>query len=234
MKYKIADLIVEMEPDEKTRVQAEKYLTDQNAKVDIYAVSQGKKEYEDRKYNGSFESFRYITLGSSFYRQLLDFGGCMLHSSAVVVDGKAYLFSAPCGTGKSTHTQFYLELFGNERAFIINDDKPAIKRGDDGKFYVHGTPWSGKHDMSEDTSALLQGICFLQRDKENWIRRIDPQDAFLRMYHQCIRNLDKEYMVKQLNLFEEITKKIPSYEMGCNPTVDAAKVSFGEMSKEEI
>ena len=106
--------------------------------------------------------------------------------------------------------------------------------GEDGKFYVHGTPWSGKDDLSADTSALLQGICFLQRDTENWIKRIDPQDAFLRMYHQCIRNLDKEYMVKQLNLFEEITKKIPIYEMGCNPTVDAAKVSFEGMSKEKV
>ena len=49
----------------------------------------------------------------------------MLHSSAVVADGKAYLFTADSGTGKSTHTQLWPRMFG-DRAYILNDDKPAL------------------------------------------------------------------------------------------------------------
>ena len=33
----------------------------------------------------------------------------MFHGSTVSVDGSAYLFTAPCGTGKSTHTRLWRE-----------------------------------------------------------------------------------------------------------------------------
>ena len=35
----------------------------------------------------------------------------VLHSSAIAVDGNAYLFSAHSGTGKSTHTSLWLDHF---------------------------------------------------------------------------------------------------------------------------
>lgn len=63
----------------------------------------------------SLENCEYLSTGGSFYRQLAMFDGMMLHASGVVVDGKAYLFSASCGTGKSTHVRLGLKLFG-ERA----------------------------------------------------------------------------------------------------------------------
>ena len=63
---------------------------------------------------------------SPFY-DLLKNHGFMLHASAVEVDGKAYLFSASSGTGKSTHTKLWQEYFGYDKALIINDDKPALK-----------------------------------------------------------------------------------------------------------
>ena len=75
----------------------------------------------------------------------------LLHSSAVVVDGYAYLFSADSGTGKSTHTGLWKQHFG-DRAYIINDDKPAIRKVD-GEWYVFGTPWSGKTDTSVNPRA---------------------------------------------------------------------------------
>ena len=68
----------------------------------------------------------YLESGFQFYRKLMDYDGFMLHSSCVVVDGYAYLFSGPCGMGKSTHTQKYLNTFPD--AVIINDDKPALRR----------------------------------------------------------------------------------------------------------
>ena len=63
----------------------------------------------------------YYCSAYRFYTQLVDFSGLMLHSSAVIMDGRAYLFSAPSGTGKSTHTQLWLDVFG-DRATILNDD----------------------------------------------------------------------------------------------------------------
>ena len=54
-------------------------------------------------------------------QQSLDFDGMLLHAAAVVVDGKAYLFTAPRKTGKSTHVQLWLQEFEG-RATILNDD----------------------------------------------------------------------------------------------------------------
>ena len=50
-----------------------------------------------------FEDMVYMESGVQFYYRLLRFGGMMLHASAVELDGRAYLFSGPCGMGKSTH-----------------------------------------------------------------------------------------------------------------------------------
>ena len=63
----------------------------------------------------------------ALFRKLCDYtlsevDGIIFHSSAIMVDGEAYLFTAPSGTGKSTHTRLWRELLG-DRAVMINDDK---------------------------------------------------------------------------------------------------------------
>ena len=39
-------------------------------------------------------------------------------------------------------------------------------------------------------------------------------------------------MVKQLEVIKQIINRIPIWEMGCTPTVDAAKMAYETMSKE--
>ena len=80
----------------------------------------------------------YMREHTVFYKKLIDYNGFLLHASAVALDNYAYLFSAPCGTGKSTHVDLWIKKFG-ERAFIINDDKPAI-RIINNTIYAFGTP----------------------------------------------------------------------------------------------
>lgn len=81
----------------------------------------------------------------------------MLHASAVEYGGQAVCFSAPPGTGKSTHTEKWVRLFG---ASILNDDKPALRR-ESGVWQVYGTPWSGKEALNQNRNAPLHAICFL-------------------------------------------------------------------------
>ena len=70
------------------------------------------------------------------------------------------------------------KYFGAERALIINDDKPAVRKEADG-WVVYGTPFSGKTDEQLNRKGKLQGICMLERGKTNEIRRMDPQEAVL-------------------------------------------------------
>ena len=104
-------------------------------------------------------------------------GRLLMHGSVVAVDGRAYMFTAKSGTGKSTHVRLWRKLFG-ERAVMVNDDKPLLRirrvSGDDlpadeESVLVYGTPWDGKHRLSTNMSAPLEAICILTRAKENTI-----------------------------------------------------------------
>ncbi len=163
-----------------------------------------------------------------FYMALLKYEGFMLHSSAVVVDNKAYLFSAPSGTGKSTHTEQWLKLFG-ERAQILNDDKPAICVRD-GKVYACGTPWSGKSDLNLNLCVPLQGICVLSRSEENYIKPLEQGKAIFSIINQTLRPTAPEAYDKLLSLVDQVMNHVPVWQMGCNISLEAAQTAYDAMS----
>ena len=177
------------------------------------------------------DQYEYMLAGSAFYRQLLEFDGMMLHSSAVVVDGKAYLFSAKSGTGKSTHTELWLKLFG-DKAYILNDDKPAV-RYIDGKLYAYGTPFSGKHDLSANTRAEVAGICFIERATENSIEQIPPSKSVPLMLEQTIRSNDITFMDKLLFVMDKLLTGVKVYKLRCNMDISAARLAYETMSNTE-
>ena len=109
----------------------------------------------------------------------------LFHGSAVAVDGKAYLFTAKSGTGKSTHARLWRELLG-ERAVMINDDKPLIRIMEKGAV-VYGTPWNGKHKLGGNLSAPLRAVCILRRSDKNYIRKIQKNEAYPILLQQAYR-----------------------------------------------
>ena len=155
----------------------------------------------------------------------------MLHSSAVIMDGRAYLFSATSGTGKSTHTELWQKVFGKDRAKILNDDKPAIRITRDGIFAC-GTPWSGKTDLNINEAVPLAGICFLERSEENWIKRIPGGSAIAKLLNQTIRPIDESEMSTLLTHVDKVLSEVPTYTMGCNISEEAAVMAYKAMSEE--
>ena len=228
----IAEINVEVCPDEMTRLRLGTYAIDGGI-PEFTVAPETIESYNMRKpVDCNFKAFQYLTCGSSFYRQLINYNGIPLHSSAVVYDNKAYLFSAPSGTGKSTHTGFWLDLFGAD-SYILNDDKPAIRCFADG-VYAYGTPWSGKHDISANKKVPLQGICFISRDNKNWIKQMDPFIASTRIYHAAMKRLTDMQATKEIAIINDIISRVPIWEMGCLPNIDAAKMAYEAMSKAEV
>lgn len=227
--YRIAGLQVEMESFGRTVTQAEAYRCEPFEKADIVIQSnwQGLKE---RAPHLSDENCEYLSTGSNFYRQLLQFDGMLLHSSAVMMDGKAYLFTAPCGTGKSTHTQLWLQVFG-DRARILNDDKPAL-RLENGVWYAYGTPWSGKTDQNINTKVPLAGICVLGRGQVNKIWPHGGASAVHDILEQTARSADAGFMVMLLELLDKLVTAVPVWKLECNMDPQAALVSYSAMSGE--
>lgn len=232
-KYSICDLNVLMEAGEVTTRQAEKYLAKTDFDTPDITVTVKPEAIDDYLLRNKTNvlTAEYMLEAGVFYRQLLNFSGVFIHASAVVYEDKAYLFSAPCGTGKSTHTSLWLELLG-EKAYILNDDKPAIRTLPEGIF-AYGTPFSGKHDISVPKRVKLGGICFLGRGEENKIWPMDKREAVLRMYHASLRKINSEQLDKEFDVLQKIALNVPIYQMECTPTLDAAKMAVEVMTKGE-
>lgn len=208
---------------------SKKYICDAK-EVDFSMQPISKSELERLMNNHGIDeaSAENIYTADCFYTSLLEFNGFMLHSSAVEVDGKAYLFSAPSGTGKSTHTMQWLKLFG-DRARIINDDKPAIRFVDE-KPYAYGTPWSGKSDLNVNIGVPLQGICILERSEENFIIPLDEASSIFSILNQTIRPKSEVNMNNLLTLLDKIISTVPVWRMGCNISLEAAKIAYEALS----
>lgn len=239
-KIEIAGLIAEVHPlFETSALYCRNYLTDQIASfriavtkedlafeqhmLDIEAREEGLKR---RKFTDPF--LERAVIQRKIAKELLDYDTLLLHGSTIAVDGAAYLFTAACGTGKSTHTRLWREVFG-ERAVMINDDKPFLRISADG-VVAYGSPWSGKHGLDSNVCAPLKGICTLHRGDENSIQRIDACDAISMLQHQSYVFADTLSQTKVSNLVEKLAQRVPLWEMYCTKTHEAASIAFAAMS----
>lgn len=148
----------------------------------------------------------------------------LLHGSAVSVKERAYLFTAPSGTGKSTHTGLWREYFGPE-AVMINDDKPLLGIEEEG-VTVFGTPWNGKHGIGNNISAPLQGICVLRQGSENRIRRMEKTEAFQILLNQVYRPSENRGKMKHLMSLLDRLLEIPVWEMTCTISEEAVILAY--------
>ena len=226
MLCKIADLLIEVPEAGGMTPRCRDYLTNEQGGADITIRAD---LYKTEKYGAAGENMvAYMESCVQFCRQLIHFDGFYLHSSAVELDGKAYLFSGPSGMGKSTHTRLWQSLHG-DAAQVFNDDKPAL-RYLDGRWFAYGTPWCGKDGINQNKKVPLAGICFLRRGQENTIRRLDSMEATARILSQTMRRFkDVERLDLLLSHVDKLVKEIPVYELYNKPEPDAARLSYETM-----
>ena len=154
----------------------------------------------------------------------------LMHGSCIAVDGCAYVFSAKSGTGKSTHTALWRKLLG-DRAVMVNDDKPIV-RSIGGCMKAFGSPWDGKHHLSSDVSFPLKAICFLERSETNRIITLSRADALPLLVRHVYRPSDPSALEKTMGLLGGMD--IGFYRLYCNMEMDAANLSYSEMSGSEV
>ena len=143
-------------------------------------------------------------------------------------EGKAVLFLAPSGTGKSTHAAIWREYFG-EKVTMINDDKPLVSvKSDAGDTHirVYGTPWCGKHGIENNISAPVSAVFLLKRGTNNVAKSLDLKSAFPYILNQIYRPRDERLMRKTLILAGKLAENVNIFEMKCNMEKEAAKVAY--------
>ena len=228
MLLKVADLYAEVPDAGGMAPRCGAYLTEDKVSADIIIRAE---LYNYAKHSELPEELvAYLSSGNQFYRQILDYSGIMIHSSAIEYEGRAYLFSGPSGRGKSTHTRLWQSLFGAE-AKVFNDDKPALRRID-GRWFAYGTPWCGKDGININMKAPLAGICFLKRGTENSIRQMSAIEATAHVISQTMHRFkDTEALDLLVSHVDKLVREIPVYELSCLPNEDAARLSYETMRR---
>lgn len=226
-KYKIADVVVEMSPSyEETQPWYEAYKCgEEEVPAFIFTVPQDDVDYLVKEGVGITPAVaENMVLCSVFNRALLHFDGSYIHSSALLFDGKAYLFSGDSGVGKSTHTNLWLKRFG-DRAVIINDDKPSF-RITDGKCMIYGTPFAGGTSLQKNISAELGAVVFIEQADTNSLKKLSNKEAITYLLQQTPQKLNVSMGDKLLSLYSDIISTYPFYLLRCNTDNSAVDVAL--------
>lgn len=152
-----------------------------------------------------------------FCAAVLRYNAFVLHASAVVLNGSAYLFSAQSGVGKSTHAEKWKRCFG---AHIINDDKPLI-RYVDGVFNAYGTPWCGSGFERLNAHGRIKTLFFLKRADSNRAYGLDADTALFLLLDGMYRPKDNERTDLLFATLERFLAQTQIMCLECNTEDDA-------------
>ena len=188
-----------------------------------------REEELDREDGGKGHSRRYLEYICA-YRHIAEElparDAFVIHGAAVVREGRAYLFTAPSGTGKTTHIRQWLARYSD--AWVLNGDKPVLRWSPEG-FLVCGTPWRGKEGLGCPGEVPLQGICLLGRGSENRIRPAAPEELVPFLMRQSYRPREPLGMKQFLTLLDRCCCQTPVWIMDCTVSPQAAELAWETM-----
>lgn len=116
---------------------------------------------------------RYFWSSVPLAQLLLQKKVALIHSSFIDIGGSAVLFSAPCGTGKSTQAELWRV---HRNAEVINGDKAGVYLKN-GKALAGGVPFCGTSKICKNKNLPLKAIVLLSQGKENRVKRLTGFEA---------------------------------------------------------
>lgn len=241
-KLKLADILVDVYPryptlkkfckdyvtqEGKTRIHIE--ISDEDIASEKEKITDG-KEYSPQ-YLETLAALRQIA------DRMPDFHRFLCHGAVITWKDQGYMFTAPSGTGKSTHIALWKKYLGSDVG-IVNGDKPilSVEKDTDGKetIWAYGTPWAGKESWQKNRKAQLNGICFLKQAEENRIRRVNPQELLSRMICQIYFPDNPETAGKTMELMDRLLTDIPLYLLECDMSKEAVRCSFEMLTGKQM
>lgn len=149
----------------------------------------------------------------SLEKYMLRENALILHCAYMQRNGKAILFSAPSGTGKSTQADLWEKYRGTT---TVNGDKSLLYCHEDG-WYAHGWPICGSSEICHNESYPIEAIVMLHQAKENTIEPLRGLEPVKKLMAQVTINMwNSEYLMKAMDLIEGLVREVPVFELGCD------------------
>ena len=152
----------------------------------------------------------------------------MAHAACVKHDGRAYLFIAKSGTGKSTHAQLWIKHVPG--SMLLNDDHPIV-RIEQGVAYAYGSPWSGKTHCYIADRAPIGAMVRIDRAPANSIDRLGPVQAYASLSSSFSgMTWQRRLADGRHQALEQLIMSTPCYTLHCRPDQEAAEVCSAEVT----
>lgn len=153
----------------------------------VYYREISNKEAEIFAVRNGISVLQYDTVFTSLLaleRQMIRRQSLIFHRSYVEYRGKAILFSAPSGTGKSTQAALWEKYRGSS---TVNGDR-ALLRKVDGRWTACGWHVCGSSEMCKLSDTAIHAIVMLRQGCENRIVCLFSFEAFRQIYPQVTVN----------------------------------------------
>lgn len=181
----------------------------------------------DCKVTFTDESFRFLTDERYFWSSvplaqlLLPKKAVLMHASHIAVNGLSVLFTAPCGTGKSTQAELWRL---HRSAEIINGDKAGIYFRD-GKAFSAGLPFCGTSGICKNRNLPLKAIVVLSQGKENCVKQLKGFEALQAVINNIYLDLlapgEKQMCI---DFAIELLENVNVFSLECTPDERAVEV----------
>ncbi len=178
------------------------------------------KDGSDCKVHFTYESFPVLTDERYFWgsvplaQLLLPKKAVLMHASYIDTNGSAVLFTAPCGTGKSTQAELWRV---HRNAEVLNGDKAGIFFKD-GKAFAGGVPFCGTSKICKNRNLPLKAIVLLSQGKENKVKQLTGFQAlqavinniYLDLLAPCENQMCIDFAI-------ELLEKVNVFSLQCTP-----------------
>ena len=229
MVYKFADLVVEFN---NVPIEVQKRFKDYES-IEIpkesFSVTSEDIEYEMCVAEGECSYINAVL--TAFLRKFvvwaIDYQALFLHSALVNVGGVGIAFSAPSGTGKTTHMRLWQKMLG-EKLSIVNGDKPIVRFFENEEYPIgYGTPWNGKEKYGNNSKVPIRHLCFIERAEKNSCERVESKQILELFFNQIyIPKNSALNILNTLNLADSFLKKVDVWIIKCNMDIEAAEIAY--------
>ncbi len=174
--------------------------------------------YHIPDYCPDFRTDLFHALRFCYLYLALQKGRVALHSASLLYNKKLWLFTGSSGTGKSTHTNLWKELYD---ITLINGDLNLIDTSGP-EILVPGIPWCGTSGICHTSCHPLGGIILLKQASADLIEEL-PTDRKELLVSQ--RFISPSWTNQQFDLHliaaQKIAQQIPICMLHCTPRTSA-------------